>query len=268
MLSREEAMMLLKTCVTSILSRPNFEAAVRFVDFRKALSERTLRADDGDVGAVAQAPYFFVRTTLSALLSLIKTSVGAAQEHALGNLSVLLPLLWEKLRQQEKRGTALSAANRLLDAIMGGWQVNGIVAFRSGVRYTLGVSGDIANTGNSNNAGYYERLNVVGDPNASDHSVSRWFNTSAFTVPAQFTYGNPGRNTMRADWGRNLDASVFRKFPIGERIRLEFRAEAFNLTNTPVYGAPVSNFSSPNFGRVLQVANTPRQLQFGLKLTF
>lgn len=102
MLSAEEAMILLKTCVASILSRPNFDAAIKFADFRRALAERTLRASDSDVMALAQAPYFFVRTTLSVLLSVIKTASGAAQEHALGNLSLLLPLLWEKLRAPER----------------------------------------------------------------------------------------------------------------------------------------------------------------------
>jgi hypothetical protein len=102
MLTVEEAMMLLKTCISSILSRPNFDAAVRFADFRNALSERTLKATDSDVIAVAQAPYFFVRTTLSVLLSLVKTTDGAIQEHALGNLAVVLPTLWENLRAPEK----------------------------------------------------------------------------------------------------------------------------------------------------------------------
>lgn len=166
------------------------------------------------------------------------------------------------------KGKAFAAGNRIVDGIIGGWQVNSIVSLRSGVPYTLGVSGDIANTGNSNSAGYYMRLNAAGDSNLPNKTVDRWFNTSAFTVPAPFTYGNLGRNTMRSDWGKNLDMSIFRKFQLAERIRLEFRAEAFNLTNTPVYGTPVSNFSDRNFGRVLRVANSPRQLQFGLKLTF
>jgi hypothetical protein len=65
-----------------------------------------------------------------------------------------------------------------------------------------------------------------------------------------------------------VDLSLFRVFPIGERVRVEFRAEAFNTTNTPVWGAPVVNFANPNFGRVLNVANTPRQLQGALKLSF
>ena len=110
-------------------------------------------------------------------------------------------------------------------------------------------SGDIANTGNSNNAGFYERLNLVGDPKLSNPSPAQWFNTQAFAVPAAFTYGNMGRNAMRADWGKNLDLSLFRKLPIGEHTQLE----AFNATNTPVWGAPVVNFNNANLGRVLNV---------------
>lgn len=101
-MAREEAVMLLKICITSILSRPNFEAAVKFADFRKSLTERTIKAGDGDVLAIAQSPYFFIRTTMSVLLSLVKTTRGAAQEHAIGNAVVLLPSLWPKLRQPEK----------------------------------------------------------------------------------------------------------------------------------------------------------------------
>jgi hypothetical protein len=65
-----------------------------------------------------------------------------------------------------------------------------------------------------------------------------------------------------------LDLSVFRQFPITERFRIEFRFEAFNVTNTPVWAIPVSSLDSPNFGAVTHTANVPRQLQFGLKLYF
>ena len=61
---------------------------------------------------------------------------------------------------------------------------------------------------------------------------------------------------------------MFRDFPIRERFRLQFRAEAFNVTNTPVWGTPVSNYSNANFGKVLSTANSPRQLQLALKLRF
>ncbi len=102
MMEREEVLSLLKTCITSILSKPNFEGAIRFADFRKALGERTLKSNDGDLLSIVQSPYFFIRTTLSVLLSLAKTSKGAIQEHALGNVSVLLPMMWPRLREPEK----------------------------------------------------------------------------------------------------------------------------------------------------------------------
>jgi hypothetical protein len=158
--------------------------------------------------------------------------------------------------------------NIVVDYIAGGWQANAIVGLHSGTPYTLGVAGDIANTGNSNNTGYYERLNPIGDSNLSNPTPAAWFNTKAFAVPANFTYGQLGRNTFRTDWSRNLDFSLFRDFPIRERLKLQFRAEAFNLTNTPVYAAPVANFSNANFGKVLSTGNSPRQMQLALKLRF
>ena len=165
-------------------------------------------------------------------------------------------------------GKRFASHNSVLDYIAGGWQANSILALHSGTPYTVGVAGDIANTGNSNNAGYYERLNLIGDPNLSSPTPSAWFNTKAFAVPANFSYGQLGRNTFRTDWSRNLDFSLFRDFPIRERLRLQFRAEAFNLTNTPVYATPVANFSNANFGKVLSTANTPRQVQLALKVRF
>lgn len=100
MMAKEEAVMLLRTCTAGILSRPNFEGALKFADFRIKLSSKTLRTEE--CNSLRESPYFFVRTTLSVVLSLIKTKKGASQEHALGNLSVILPIIWEGLRQTEK----------------------------------------------------------------------------------------------------------------------------------------------------------------------
>jgi hypothetical protein len=77
-----------------------------------------------------------------------------------------------------------------------------------------------------------------------------------------------GRDSLRSDWSKGLDLSVFRQFPFTERFRLEFRFEMFNATNTPVWAVPVTNQDSPNFGVVTSTANTARQLQFGLKLYY
>lgn len=102
LMDANEATSILRYCIDSILGRPTFDVAFRFAEFRKKLTERTFKADEGDVVAIATAPYFFVRTTISVLLSLVKTAKSAAQEHALGNLNVLLPELWEGLREPEK----------------------------------------------------------------------------------------------------------------------------------------------------------------------
>lgn len=101
-MQKEEAISLLRTCVTSILGKPRFEAAIQFADFRKRLGEQTLSSDSGDVTAIKNSPYFFVRTTLSVLLSMIKTQQGATLEHAVGNCMVLVPSLWDRVREPEK----------------------------------------------------------------------------------------------------------------------------------------------------------------------
>jgi hypothetical protein len=97
---------------------------LKFADFRKKLGERTLQRDDGDVAAISSSPYFFVRTTLSVLLSMVKTEKGATQEHAVGNSMLLIPVLWDSLRQIERWqiGQAYAevnaAGNRLASAGM------------------------------------------------------------------------------------------------------------------------------------------------------
>jgi len=153
-----------------------------------------------------------------------------------------------------------------VDYIIGGWQFNGIVNFRNGITYHVTVPGDIANIFN---AGTYERANLVGDPNLSNPTPERWINTDAFEAPAQFTFGNLGRNTLRPDWVRRFDLSLFRRFPIlGERLRFELRVEAFNIFNTPMFNKPNSNLASKNFGLVGGLQVPPRQLQLGAKLIF
>ncbi len=164
------------------------------------------------------------------------------------------------------RGKAFQTGSRAADYLLGNWQVNGLALFRSGLPYSLVLSGDIANTGNTRD---YMRANVVGDYHVSDPKPERWFNTAAFAAPPAFTFGNMGRNRLRSDFMKNFDFSVFRQFPLGRESRaIEFRAEAFNAFNTPTFGIPTNNLSSINFGRVFSTASRPRQLQLGLKLFY
>src|SRR6266571_1579405 len=100
------------------------------------------------------------------------------------------------------------------------------------------------------------------------HTKGCWFNTTAFVSPAPFTFGTSGRNSLRADWFKNLDLSVFRDFPFSERRKLQFRAEAFNVTNTPTWGIPVNDLNNPKLGTITKTRSIERQLQLSLKLYF
>jgi len=168
------------------------------------------------------------------------------------------------------KGQRWSTGNRGLDYLLGKWQLNGIASLRSGQPFYMGITGDIANTGNGNGpGGFYERLNLTGSPVfPANQTPENWINTDAFAVPAPFTFGNEGRNVFRTDWGRNLDLSLFRDFPISESKHLQFRFEAFNIFNTPQFGTPDLNYADPTFGQVTSTSNVERQIQFALKLYF
>jgi hypothetical protein len=163
-------------------------------------------------------------------------------------------------------GKRLATNNKVVDYIIGGWQFNGIMALRNGIPFHVTVPGDIANIFNS---GTYLRANLVGDPKLDNPTPERWINTSAFKAPDQFTFGNLGRNSLRPDWVRRFDLSLFRRFPLkGERLQLELRLETFNAFNTPMFAAPNANLASGTFGLVTGVQVPPRQLQLAGKIIF
>lgn len=183
------------------------------------------------------------------------------------------------------------ASSGPLSYIVGGWTLNGIVSFSSG-RFSVGASGDLAHIAYNTACcdfgfGNYERLNLVGNPNSGAcqfpnpisgqpqppisvpvYTPGCWINHTAFQTPAAGTFGNLSRNSLRSDGFKNVDFSLFKIFPITEGTKLEFRFEAFNLTNTPVLAIPDQNNSDASFAKVSSTANTARQLQFGLKLYF
>ena len=151
--------------------------------------------------------------------------------------------------------------------IVGAWQVNSIFQVRSGQPYTLFTNADIANIG-AVDATTRARPDLIGDPHLSNPTPARWFNTAAYAVPRQFTFGSSGRNQLRTDGMVNVDFSFFREESFGERVRAQLRVEAFNLFNHPTFGIPQTLISSPVFGRVSGTASTARQIQLGLKLSF
>jgi hypothetical protein len=157
--------------------------------------------------------------------------------------------------------------NRVANAALGNWQVNGILTLSQGPPlYNFAVA-----TNNCFCFGGGQRPDATGlSPVLQKRTIDRWFDTNQFKQPAPFTYGTLGRtlSTVRADNARLLDFSLFKSFRPRERTEIEFRAEAFNLTNTPLFAAPSTTLGTPTFGVVTSQENSPRQIQLGLKILF
>jgi hypothetical protein len=109
----------------------------------------------------------------------------------------------------------------------------------------------------------------VGDPNANaPRTAERWFDTSAFAMPPQFTFGSAGRNIVFGDNEVNVDVGLHKDTPVGDRARIQFRAEIFNVFNrTNFADVPGRIAFTPAFGRYSSALNS-RQAQFALKLLF
>ena len=157
----------------------------------------------------------------------------------------------------------LSNSSWLAKGALAGWQVQGILVLRSGRPFTPTISRDVSNTGIGG-----QRPNRIGSGKLDNPTIAQWFDKSAFVVPAAYTYGNSGASILREDRYKNLDLSLFKQFQLTERSRLQFRAEAFNLTITPSFAAPGTNIDLASGGIVTSTVSTPRNIQFALKLNF
>ena len=160
----------------------------------------------------------------------------------------------------------------VLRAIADGWQINVIGAYNSGTPFTVSDSANVSLQANSPPISGFaaSRPNVVGDPNGGPHRVDEWISRTAFQrldpVTQAGQFGNAGRNIARGPSYTNVDLSLVRTVPISG-VRLQLRAEAFNVLNHPNFGLPVADLNSPNFGRILS-AGPPRLMQFAAKVMF
>ena len=159
--------------------------------------------------------------------------------------------------------TYLNNSPSAVNALLGGWTVASIVTFSSGGRANLSVRGNPANTGTPN------RPNVVGDwrLDSGTRSLDGWFDTAAFERNPAFTYGNAARNLIEAPGLVNVDLAIYKAFSVTEDLTVQFRAEAFNASNTPAFRRPNTQFGNRNFS-LIGSAGRPRNLQFGLKVIF
>jgi hypothetical protein len=153
--------------------------------------------------------------------------------------------------------------------VLGGWRWSGIVTLQSGRPFTVADSSDPNRDGDT----VADRTNVIRDPNlpSDQRTTARWFDTAAFqrfTTAQAPQLGNAGRNIVFSDGVINFDMGLTKAFKFGTEKAIEVRWEVFNLFNHPNYGVPVTDFNSPNFGRVLSTTTTERQMQFGFKFVF
>jgi hypothetical protein len=154
-----------------------------------------------------------------------------------------------------------SSASGVKNAIIGGWQVNGIYTWQRGFPVTV----QAADVGNVLDSFGTNRANVSGDPNSGGGTIEKWFNTGAFSQPALGQFGNSLRNMLRGPGINNLDLALFKNFDLMREARLQFRFESFNAFNHPQFTSVSQNMTSPTFGRITG-ARPGRINQLGLKL--
>ena len=157
---------------------------------------------------------------------------------------------------------------------MTGWQLNGILSLYDGLPFSVNSATNTLNTGGSSRASLLP--NAQGALPVDQRSIARWFNIAAFTAPGAQQFGNTGRNILRGPGTAQGDVSVFKDFffSADQARRLQFRAECFNLSNTPQFNNPNASIGSPAAGTItaagapLTFQRTSRQIQLALKLYF
>jgi hypothetical protein len=153
----------------------------------------------------------------------------------------------------------------LLAHIAGNWDLNGIWSANTGQRFTPVLSTGVSNS----SGGGSERPNRIGNGNlgGGQRTIDHWFDTAAFSIPAQYTFGNAGTGILIGPGFFNVDVGIHRNFPIRERITLNLRGEMFNAFNRANFNTPNASIGNAQAG---QIAGTgpARVVQLALKLTF
>lgn len=165
------------------------------------------------------------------------------------------------------KGKALLNSNPVADVVLGGWQLSGIMIRQSGTVFTP-VMGTANNSGSLAGSWYPNR---IGSGVLDNPTNARWFDTAAFTTPAQYTFGNSGRDILRGPKWFTLDASMGKSFNFArlhEGMRLNFRMDATNILNHAVFGLPNSNIGASGVATVTSTVVGRRTLQLGARLSF
>ncbi len=163
----------------------------------------------------------------------------------------------------------VSHAHGLLQAAVGGWRLNSIDTFQKGSPFTPVMTTSLLNSGS---AGQWP--NRIGSGTLPNPTVHAWFNTAAFVSPGAYIYGNSGRNILFGPGTKQFDLSMFKDFGLNESAsrHLQFRAEAFNVFNTPQFNNPNASIGNAAAGTItsagapLLFQRTSREVQLALKL--
>jgi hypothetical protein len=160
-----------------------------------------------------------------------------------------------------------------LDWFLGGWQINGIATFQSGLPLiiTQGVNNTNLFSPSQRPTWNGADANISGSDVSKNEKILKWFDTGAFTVTPAFRFGNTPRvmPNLRADGVKNLDLSLFKNnYFHGGKWNAQLRIEAFNVLNRVQFGTPNTQAGNSNVGVVSSTANQPRQVQIAMKLLF
>lgn len=193
-----------------------------------------------------------------------------AAEYSLSNIHS--PHRWATALTYELpfgKGKSMLNSSKALDYIVGGWSINSVGVMQTG--FPL----QIRQNSNNNSVIFAasQRPNATGvDPATSGSLTDRidnYLNPAAFSQAAPYTFGNVSRTISTRGPGQvNWDISVFKSVQIFERFKAQFRAEALNAMNTPLFRSPNTAFGNSAFGRITQQANFPRMIQLGMRLYF
>jgi Carboxypeptidase regulatory-like domain len=162
----------------------------------------------------------------------------------------------------------LSNIPAVANQFVGGWELTGIATLQGGTRVTPSLSLSLGRTTTNS------RPDVIADPiQGAARQPYNWINPAAFAIPtnAQIAagdfFGNSGAGVIANPGLVNFDLSALKNFSVKERVRVQFRAEFFNSTNTPFFGGLGTVVGTPTFGK-LTSASDPRVVQLGLKVVF
>lgn len=170
------------------------------------------------------------------------------------------------------RGKMLGISNSVVNGIVGGWQLSANTTIQSGVPQTLSSGENRAGTNNPvNDRPSYTGVGTgyLATHNHLSNGVS-WYDPASFYLQPQGNFGTVGRNSLITPAFQTFDLAVHKNFPMGYKDGhvLQFRLEAFNVLNHPVWGAPNGNIQASDFGVISSTAISMRQLQLGLKYSF